>query len=397
MLLDINFLMENWTTVLLVVALVALGKFGIFGILTRLFGYVNIAPLAVALTMFQIGEFSFLLARVGLSANAIDQELYSLVLATAVTTMILTPIAARTVGPIHNYLGRFRGNQDPYYTVNIAEEGLHGHVIIAGAGRVGQYISGVLQQLHLNFVAIELNQYNVEICKERGIPVIYGDASHPVVLEAAGLDEARLLLITTPTISATHAIIDRVRQARPDLHIVARAEGMAQMETLYNLGIYEVVQPELEAGLEITRQALLHLNLPPTEIQRFTDAVRREHYAPLYSNHPDYQAVIELQHAQNLLELNWVTLSMDSPLVGHSIVELDIRQQTGVSVVAVICEETLLPNPPADYRFCAGERVAVLGDRQQLEAFEILAAPHHANGGVEQAALHHEDSSMKEG
>jgi CPA2 family monovalent cation:H+ antiporter-2 len=388
MLLDTNFLLENWTTVLLVVALVALGKSAIFGILARIFGYVNIVPLAVALTMFQIGEFSFLLARIGLTANAIDQELYSLVLATAVTTMILTPIAARAVGPLHHYLGRFRSNQDPYYTVNIAQEGLHNHVVIAGAGRVGQYISGVLQQLHLNFVAIELNQYHVEICKERGIPVIYGDASQPVVLEAAGLDEARLLLITTPTISATHAIIDRVRQIRPDLHIVARAEGVAQMETLYERGIYEVVQPELEAGLEITRQALLHLNLPATEIQRFTDAVRREHYAPLYSNHPDYQTVIELQHAQNALELNWVTLPADSPLVGRSIAEMNIRRETGVSVVAVICEGTLQPNPPAHYRFCAGERVAVLGDRQQLAAFEVLAAPH--------VVLHPEDSFIKE-
>jgi monovalent cation:H+ antiporter-2, CPA2 family len=108
MLLDPSFLLENLTTVLIIVVLVAVGKSVIFGLLSWLFHYVNVVPMAIALTMFQIGEFSFLLARVGLATDSISQELYSLVLVTAVVTMIFTPLAAQVVEPLYRvYRKRF--------------------------------------------------------------------------------------------------------------------------------------------------------------------------------------------------------------------------------------------------------------------------------------------------
>lgn len=378
MLIDPVFLVNNVGIILWVVLLVILSKGLIFGGLTRLFGYFNIAPLAVALTMFPIGEFSFVLARVGVSTNSIDENLYSLLLTTAVLTMVITPFTARAAEPLYALRKRWFRHES-LAAHNVPQEGLHHHVIIAGAGRVGQYVASVLRQLGMSFVAIELNQERIEHCKAMGVPVIYGDASHPLVLEASGVEDAHLLLITTPTIDVTQAIAAHVQKIRPDLHIVARAEGIEQMEILHSLGVYEVVQPEMEAGLEITRQALLHLDLPATEIQRFTDLIRRQHYAPLYDAHPDYQTVLELQNAQHLLELNWLTLPPDSPLVGRSIGDMNIRKQTGVSVVAVYCGEMLLPNPSADYRFGSGERIAILGDRHQLEAFQRLADPGQAS------------------
>jgi CPA2 family monovalent cation:H+ antiporter-2 len=133
------------------------------------------------------------------------------------------------------------------------------------------------------------------------------------------------------------------------------------------------VQPEFEAGLEITRQALLHLNISATEIQRFTDAVRREQYAPLYSRHDDYATVVQLGSASRLLELNWVKLENDSPLAGHTIQALRIRSETGVSVVGVMRAGELHPNPAVEFRFAAGDMVAVMGDTQHLAAFQVMA------------------------
>jgi monovalent cation:H+ antiporter-2, CPA2 family len=329
--------------------------------------------------MFQIGEFSFLLARVGLATNSISQDLYSLVLVTAVTTMIFTPLAAQAVEPIYRFYRKRKGVQEAHYSVNLPEEGLHNHVVIAGAGRVGQYIAGVLQRLNLSFVSIELDHQRVEECKAQGIPVIYGDASQPVVLEAAGITEAHLLLITTPTIGVTESIALHVRRLCPDLHIVARAEGKDQMTTLHDMGVYEVVQPEFEAGLEITRQALLHLEVPTSDIQRFTDAVRRELYAPLYTLHGNYQTIAELQDAQKLLELNWITLAVPSPLVGQTIREAHIRSRTGVSVVAILRNGVLIANPEIDQSLTTNDRIAVLGDHQQLARFkELVLAGHTA-------------------
>jgi CPA2 family monovalent cation:H+ antiporter-2 len=373
MLLNPTFLLANFGTILLLVLLVSLGKGLIFGVLSRLFGYGNVVPLAVGLGLFQVGEFSFVLSRVGLSTNSISNELYSLVLNTAIITMVLTPLLSGLTAPLYGLRKRWF-KQEPLQSINLPAAGLNDHVVIAGGGRVGQYVAQVLQRLQLAYVLVELDYQRVEQAKEAGLPVIFGDASQAVVLEATKLGQARLLLITTPDILTTQAIVNHVHTHHPDLHIVARAEGLEQMQTLHKLGVYEVVQPEFEAGLEITRQALLHWDIPASEIRNFTDAVRHELYAPLYEHHSEYQTVAQLQHAVHLLDLTWITLAEDSPMIGQTIAGLNIRKQTGASIVGVMHNGVLHPNPAVDYCFKSGDTIAVMGNFQQLEAFRELAS-----------------------
>jgi monovalent cation:H+ antiporter-2, CPA2 family len=280
MLLDPAYLIDNLSTVLLLVILVTIGKMTIFSILVRVFGYGNIIPIAVGLTMFQVGEFSFVLARVGLSTQSISQDLYSLLLTTAILTMILTPLVSRLAPSVYR-LWQKRFPEERLDTINLPKEGLLDHVIISGGGRTGYYVAKVLQRMQLPFVVIELDQRRVDQCKQEGMPVIYGDASQEVVLETAGIHAAKLMLITLPAIVTTQMVTDRVRSLNPDLHIVARVESTELLNILHEHGVYEVVQPEFEAGLEIVRQALLHLEIPATEIYHFTDEIRHELYAPL--------------------------------------------------------------------------------------------------------------------
>ena len=156
MLLDPAFLLNNLGVVLVVVGVVALGKGLIFGLLSRLFGYRNIVPLAVGLGLFQVGEFSFVLARVGVATNSIDANLYSLTLTVAIVTMLLTPLLSGFTGPLHALRQRWFPIE-PVQTVNLPKAGLHGHVVIAGGGRVGQYVAQVLQRMGLAFVIVELD------------------------------------------------------------------------------------------------------------------------------------------------------------------------------------------------------------------------------------------------
>jgi CPA2 family monovalent cation:H+ antiporter-2 len=372
MLLDPAFLLDNLVTVLLVVVLVVVGKGLIFGLLTSLFRYRNIVPLAVGLGLFQIGEFSFVLARVGLRTGSISPDLYSLVLSATIVTMVLTPFISGLAEPLYSLRKRWF-KHEAYQTINLPRAGLHDHVVIAGGGRVGHYVAQVLQRLNMAFVVIDLDQRRVEQAKAAGFPVIFGDASQPVVLEAARIEHARLLLITTPAIAVAQAIVSQVRQLHPALHIVARAEGMEQMKSLHDLEVHEIVQPQFEASLEITRQALLHLNIPATEIQRFTDAVRQELYAPMYEAHDQYQTISQLQNAVRLMDVTWIELSADSPFAGRTIGELGIRSRTGASVIGVMQAGVFQPNPDATYCFEPGDLVAVIGTAQQLEVFEAMA------------------------
>jgi CPA2 family monovalent cation:H+ antiporter-2 len=263
-----------------------------------------------------------------------------------------------------------RRGHEPIQTINLPATGLTDHVVIAGAGRVGYHVAQVLQQLDLAFVLIELDQHRVSEAKEASLPVIYGDASQEIVLEAAHVANARLLLITTPGMIVTQNIVTHVQQLNADVHIVARAGSMEQLQRLHELGVYEVVQPELEASLEITRQALLHLAIPVTEINRYTDTVRHELYAPMYDVHEDYQLIHHLRSFANLLEFNWSQLPPASPLIGKTLAELRIRNQTGVVVVGIVHRGHLHTSPAPDYRFDAGDFVAVMGDSAQLAVFE---------------------------
>lgn len=374
MLLNPAYLVSHLGVVFAVVPVVVVGKGLICAAVVRAFGYRNVVPLAVGLAMFQVGEFAFVLARVGVKSGAINSEFFALILTVALITMLLTPFASQAVEPLYALRRRWF-HHEPYLTVNLPVEELREHVIIAGAGHMGQYVAHVLLRLGRRFVALELDQRAVEQCKEQGIPVIYGDASQPVVLQAASIEHASLLLITTPAISVTETIVKQVRNLAPHLHIVARAEGVDQVEALQQLEVHEIVQPDFEAALEITRQALIHLDIPPTEIQHYTDAMRHDLYSSLYEAHDDYRLVAQLETAGRFMGLVWVEVVPASPMNGSTIADLRVRSQTGASVVAVLSGGNVIPNPTPDYRFSAGEVIGVLGDPAQIALFRRLVAP----------------------
>ncbi|PIE63467.1 MAG: portal protein [Desulfobacter postgatei] len=371
MLLDPVFLIKNWRTILIVVLFVSVGKGIIFSALSRLFNYGNVIPLALGFGMFQVGEFSFVLARVGVSTDSISSDLYSLTLATAIITMLLTPLVSGLTAPLYGLRKRMF-KQEAVQTINLPDTGLRNHVIIAGGGRIGVYVGQVLQRLELSFVIIELDYRRVIQTKRMGFPVIYGDVTRDVVLEAGKIKKANLVLITTPRIDVTGAACDQIRHLNPRVNIVARAEGVEQMTALHDQGIQRVVQPEFEAGLQFTRQALLHLNIPTTDIQKYIDAFRRELYAPLFNISQRDQNLSQLQKACDLLEFNWIKLLPGSPVIGRTIKELELRTKIGISVVGVMYNGVMHPNPIADHQFKAGELIAVMGNAQQLADFQTL-------------------------
>lgn len=375
MLLDPSFLVSHLGIIMALIALILAGKGLICGFLSRSFGYGNIVPLAVGFGLFQVGEFSFVLARTGLNTGSINNELYSLVLTTTVATMLLTPLVSGLTAPVYS-LCKASFKCAPLHKINLPEAGLRDHVIIAGAGRVGRNVAQVLKRLELPFVVIDLDLRKIEQARLSGFAAIYGDAGQLTVLEAAEVSRARLLLITVPSVGVSQTIADHVHVINPDLRIVARAIDKDHMKELYKRGVYEAVQPEFEAGLEFTRQALLHLDIPVNKIQQFTDAVRRDLYAPLYETDIAYRTVAEIQSASRLLELNWVNIPEGSSFPGHTIRELQVRTKTGASIVGILRDGNFHPNPHPDFRFAVNDLVGVLSEPGQLQQYENLMNGH---------------------
>jgi CPA2 family monovalent cation:H+ antiporter-2 len=368
MLLDPSFLIHNWQQVLVLVSVVAVGKALILSSTTLCFGYGNIVPLAVGLSMFQIGEFSFLLAQVGFSHGALNQQHYSFILSATIISMVLTPVVSGLTTPVYKIKKKFF-RSEALNSVNLPKGKLNGHIVIAGGGRVGRHVARMLQQLNVPFIIIEMNHHHFEECRKGGFPTLFGDAAHYSVLEASHLQQAQQLLITIPAVMISQEIVRQVQELHPDLNIVVRAAGEDQMRALYAQGVYMVILPELEAGLEVARQALLHLKMPITLIQDYTDNIRRELYHPISEESEEAQEIRHLKNAKDLLELSWKRLDTNNSMVGHSLRQLQIRRNCGVSVVGILRSGKFIPNPDADFTFVAGDMVAAIGNAEQHREF----------------------------
>jgi monovalent cation:H+ antiporter-2, CPA2 family len=371
MLLDPVFLLENAGIVALVILLVFAVKGLVFAGVVRAFGYGNIIPFAVGLGLFQVGEFSFVIARVGLDAEAITQRSYSIMLTTAVVTMALTPFAMR-LAPLLYGRWRERFPREAMSTFNLPEQGLRDHVVIAGYGRVGSFVARLLARLDQPFVIVDSNPGQGDKARDSGYPVVYGDAGAEPVLEAAGVRRARLVIVTVPDPVGARLVVERARAINPNVHVVARTTTVEQLEELGRLGVYEAVHPESEAGLELGRQALSHLGVAAGDVQRFVDEVRRELYAPITRQGTDGDLLAQLGRVSRQIETEWVRLPENSPLKGRTIGELGVRTETGASIVAIVRDDLVVASPGPDAHFEPGDLVGVLGTPEQRAAFVAL-------------------------
>lgn len=378
---------------------VLVGKGLIFAGVTRAFGYGNIVPFVTGLGLWQLGEFSFVLAREGLAAGAISPPVYNITLALAVASIALTPATESLAAPIYHFW-RQRVGAEPLANRNLPEKGVSDHVIIGGFGRTGHFLANVLRRLGQSFVVVELDAQRADQAAREGLAVVYGDVASPPVLKAAGVARARMVVLTLPDPATTLLAARAVRSLNPEARIIARAAGEEQLRDLARLGVYQAIQPQLEAELEIAREVLSSAGLADRDIHRFLDRVRRERYAPLIAEVLGDELLEPLRRVAADIEADWVHVGEKSPLAGRSIRELGIRQRTGASVVAMGRGDGILTNPPPDTVFQPGDTVLVVGTSGQIRAFRELALHGGAgggDGGRERPGMHHGDDGSPRG
>lgn len=375
MLFDPSYLFDNLGVVSLTVTLVIIGKALIFGGLARAFGYGNMAPWLIALGLAQVGEFAFVLARTGMQTGAISTEVYSLTLTVTLATMVASPALSRLAPVLYRRWQRFAPQQTPLASFNMPDEKLRGHVVVAGYGRTGRTAVQVMRNIGLPFVIIELNNEKAQSLRREKLPVIWGDSSREEILAAAGVGGARLLLITVPAEVIIRLTVQQARRLQPDLHVVARALYQEHLGELRALGVYEAVQPEFEAGLEMVRQVLSHFEYSPSDVHRFSDAVRKDLYQPLRGqdlSDPCRDVLANIRRAGDALEIDWLTVPSGGSVTGSTIRALALRTRTGALVVAAVRDGEVRPNPGPEYEIASGDMLAILGDLNQRAAARSL-------------------------
>jgi CPA2 family monovalent cation:H+ antiporter-2 len=283
MLFDPSVIVRAPLHVLAVLAIIMLGKSLAAFAIVLLFRYPVGTALTVSASLAQIGEFSFILAGLGLSLGLLPVEGQSLILAGALLSITLNPLMFRATDAVEGWLQARpawlalleRPSPVPITLAdNRNQPALHGHAIIVGFGRVGSTIGKALDGHALPYLVVEQDREVVERLRERNVPAVYGDAARPGILEHADAATARVLIVTAPEPFHARQVISLARQINPDIDTVVRTHTSADQAYLERLGVGLVVMGERELAFGMTRYALRGLGLGPEQAEQSVQAMR---------------------------------------------------------------------------------------------------------------------------
>jgi CPA2 family monovalent cation:H+ antiporter-2 len=265
MLFDPTILLREPLHVLAVVFIIMIGKaIASLGIVL-LFRYSLHTALTISASLAQIGEFSFILAALGVSLGLLPAEATGLIVAGALLSITLNPFVFKTVEPIAAWLRSHPRLADLFerevgeiaeLPTGVDEESLRDHAVLIGHGRVGAPISAELALHKVPYVVIEASRERTEVLRARGLPVIYGDATRPDILEDAHLERARLLVVAAPDAVQTRAIVALARQLNPAITVLVRTHSDEERTFLEGHGAKQALVGERELAVSLTRHAL---------------------------------------------------------------------------------------------------------------------------------------------
>ena len=283
MLFDPAIVLERPIALLATVAIVIFGKSAAALAIVVLFRYPLRTALMVSASLAQIGEFSFILAALGIEIGVLPLEGQSLILATAIISITLNPVIVGSTAGMERWiharprlldlLERPAGDL-MRLPEHMDHETLRDHVVIIGFGRVGGTIGRALERQGVPYVVVERNREAVNALRKRRLPVLYGDATRPGILKHAHLERAHTLVIAAPGAFHARRIIEIARRVNRDIDIVARTHSEAEQRYLEKQGVSMAVMGERELALGMTRYALRSLGVDPDQVDVIVQAIR---------------------------------------------------------------------------------------------------------------------------
>ncbi|MBD2776077.1 cation:proton antiporter [Iningainema tapete] len=379
MLIDPVFLWNNLELILGLVALVFIGKFLIITPLVKLFRYPLKTALIVGFGLAQIGEFSFVLASEGQALGLVSRQIYLLILGTTAVTLVITPFVLRLIPIVFNWVESI-----PWLKPYLSDEGkplavsdelpIKEHIVVCGYGRVGRNLVKLLQQHDLPVVVIDQSESIIQQLREAKVPYVYGNCVSFHVLETAGVSNAKGMAIALPDPMSTRLCLKRALELLPELNVVVRATHDKSIEVLYQLGAREVVQPEFEASLEMATYILTDVGFSPMVVQKDMQEIRNRHYLDLRPERTATEVSRDVRQLSQDMNSRWYPLPTNSPLVGMTLEEADMRYLTGVSLMA-ICRASgeEIDYPDASTNLEEGDRLLVVGSDDELAALAEFA------------------------
>jgi K+:H+ antiporter len=375
MLLDLQFFLENALVVLPLVLVVFILKGTIASLATAILKYPPRTVLLTGLALFQIGEFAFILSKVGIESGLLTDEMNQYFLSVSIVTMLFTPfviqysekISAILINPrIQKKWGMIKSKYDSNESEDV--KGLKNHLVIIGYGINGTNVAKAARYAKIPYVILELNADVVSIQRAKGEPIIFGDGVHEHILNTVRLKSARVVVVAISDPKATKLIVSNIRNISQSVYVVVRTRYIKEMDTLIALGADEVIPEEFETSIEIFTRVLHNYLVPIDEMENLIDSIRADNYK-LFLPQGRLPKNIASTRIPDF-KISCVRLLADSgSIIGKTIAEANVRKKFGVNILAITRKGQMISSIEPNEKMIQNDMVFITGDQEHIESF----------------------------
>ena len=372
MLLDVRFLIANPLYVILLALGVMLLKSLIAGATVAIMGLPLRIAVLVGLALSQVGEFSFVLSKVGLEYGLLSPGLYRIFLDVAVLTMVATSSIIAVSSRLADAATRLPlARREVLHPPSDVPDGraLNDHLIIIGYGVNGRNVALSAKSEGIPYVIVDIDPETVRSEFRSGEPIRYGDATQEHVLLNAGIKSARVLVVAISDRSATRRVTDLARRLNPDTYIIDRTRYIHEMSSLYRLGANEVIPEEYETSVEIFCRVLERYQVPRERIDSFINHIRADGYEMFRSISVEPNCTTDLNMIQN--EFFTLRVLAGSPAAGRPLKEIGLKE-IGADLLAVNRASQVFSHPDEGFVLQPEDVAIILGSADRISSLDDM-------------------------
>jgi len=368
MLLDLSFFANNILLVLATVLLVIAIKTFVAGTTALVLGHTFRGTIVVGLALAQIGEFSFILAKIGQTYQILSDYYYQLFLAVTIVSMAVSPFLMMVAKPAANILlklpipeflikGLF-----PLQEIEVPK--LHNHIVFIGKDSRSLNLSRMSSQMKLPYCSIVFDPASARMRQLKGEMVVYGDALNEPILRKAYVETAEIVVISIGDAITALGVIEKVRQLNRHAYIMVRSKHVSDIEDLYEMGADQVIPEEFETAIELFERILKKLLVPKGEIEAAISHIRDDNYGIFTEK--EENNTYKLSEEIPDIEIVALKAANYSIFPGKSLKEIHLRREFGLTVVAAKRGEEIFENPGSGFVFNAEDIVYILGKPEKI-------------------------------
>ena len=322
---------------------------------------------SIAILLSQIGEFSFVLAREGMTYGLMTNEFFSIFLGVSILTMSSTPFLEKMTPKIVAAISKI-----DYFKVDSelktlpeeieSQQEIQDHVILVGMGLNGKQMAKACSEFKIPYRIVDMNPVVVENQQALGIPIIYGNASNESVLKELNITSAQCIVISASTYEGTLKTIDAARRLNPDIHIIVRTKYLKNINEVIEAGADEVIPKEFETSIMMFTRIMDYYNKDSDEIADALNDLRSDNY--------DAFRTVTSEDIETYLNHKYTDLEIDSLRVSENAHLDDFPfEEHNLKVTGVVRGEDTFIEVKPDFKFLEDDLILFIGHRENINNF----------------------------